>query len=312
MIASVLLPLVFLLVVAYPHPANGKIVSEEGSIKGVSGTFRYYFDDTRAGSSACDSVVILGVGTNMKISEYSIIATEIVTGHDIVTIVADPSPNWPLKNSEESYIKLVNAIVAKLNDTVVPICKGAGSSNRKVIVGGHSASGGVAWNCLSKLSFPPAGFLGLDPYQGNPIRGTPPQVAKLDVPTLNIGFTETTCRVDVTFGARAYYNQTPGKNHRVLYLIQNPKSTDGGERITHCSFTDNGCLTCPVNETSGRLRASVVGPGIHAFVQSLVTGEYHKQDYCLPNTIPVDIYVNQEGLGGKTEPCHVGLQAALA
>jgi hypothetical protein len=73
---------------------------------------------------------------------------------------------------------------------------------------------------LSKLSFAPDGFLGLDPYQGNPIQGTRPEMAKLDVPTLNIGFTDTTCRVDVTFGAKAYYQQTPGQTHRVLYLIR--------------------------------------------------------------------------------------------
>lgn len=257
--------------------------------------FRSWFMRVRAeeeaiGLGECNNIVLLGVGTAMTISDYSGISTQIVTGQDIVTIVTDHSPGWILKNSEANYIKLINAIVTKLQ-TVVPICQ-QGTVVPKIIIGGHSATGGVAWNSLSKLSFLPDGFLGLDPYQGNPIRGTRPVVAKIDVPTLNIGFTETTCRVDVTFGAKAYYQQTPGKNHRVLYVIRNPQSTGDKQRITHCIFTDAGCLSCPAEQGVTWVRSSVFGPSIQAFVRSLTTGVYNKHDYTLPGTIPVDLYVN--------------------
>jgi hypothetical protein len=42
------------------------------------------------------------------------------------------------------------------------------------------------------------------------------------------------------------------------------------------------------------VRSSVFGPSIRAFVQSLTTGVYNKLDYSLPETIPVDLYVNRD------------------
>ncbi|KAI2502071.1 hypothetical protein MHU86_12390 [Fragilaria crotonensis] len=275
----------------------------------------------------------------MTTADYNLVSMEMVQqGKEIVTIVTDHSPDSIFKNSKKDYIKVTNAIVANLH-SIIPICSNAHSTNipssrastarmtmtsqKKIIVAGHSASGGTAWNCLFQLAFRPDGFLGLDPFQLDPHA-----TVELEIPTLNIGFSETTCLVTVDDAAKASY-ETSGKNHRVLYLINNTStsphnshsktpndvinSKDNVTKITtnntpttgHCSFTDRGCFgpICPVREGAAWVRASV-GFSIQAFVQSLWTGVYRKEDYILPRSYstikagaaPVlyELYVNQD------------------
>ena len=305
-------------------PSNGEIIIISGNGHIAGGQYRYFYDQ-RIKASACTNVVLLGVGTGMTTSDYNLISTEMVRDHEIVTIVTDHTPGFVLKKSYKKYIYFMNAIVANLH-SLVPICTNDNTNNttsattRKIIVAGHSASGGTAWNCLFQLSFLPHGFLGLDPFQLDPHGRT-----QVNIPTLNIGFSETTCLVTVDDAAKASY-ETSGTNHRVLYLINNTSSsknnpatntedttTTNGTTTTapgttgHCSFTDRGCFgpVCPSRVGDAWVRASV-GLSIHVFVQSLSTGLYHKEDYILPRsyaTTMVDstpiqyaLYVNQDNV----------------
>ena len=232
----------------------------------------------------------------MKVEDYDLLSTKIVTGRNILTIVYDFAAGWPFKNSEEGYIKVIDAIVSNLH-SLVPICKDPLATNKTIIVGVHSASGGATWNCLNRLGFRPDGFLGLDPYKLDPKGAT-----QIDIPTLNIGFTKTTCFVQVDKAAKASYN-TSGKDHRVLYLINNSEKFGNKDIALHCSFADHGCFgfVNPSREGDGLVRA-LVSFSIQAFVKSLATGVYSKQEYILQSTatsttdMPAmyDLYINQD------------------
>lgn len=279
---------------------HGEIIDRNDTVEG--GQFRYFYD-TAMGAAACQNVILLGVGTAMSVNDYKIISNDIVTGQNIVTIVYDFAAGFPFKNSEEGYIKVINAIVAELH-TLVPICNDPLTTNRTIIVGGHSASGGATWKCLKKLNFIPNGFLGLDPYKLDPNGAT--QAA---IPTLNIGFTKSTCLVCVDKAAMASYN-TSGKDHRVLYLINNSEKNGKKDVALHCSFTDRGCMgfVCPSREGDASVRA-LVGFSIQAFVKSLATGVYNKQDFVVQASatsameMPVtyELYVNQDEVVTSSE-----------
>ena len=310
------------ILVFFVHQSNGDIIiSGNGQIEG--GKFRYFFNNR---TRACTNVILLGVGTGMTTADYNLVSKEMVQqGNEILAIVTDHTPGFVFKNSKKDYIKVTNAIVANLH-SLIPICDNAYStttttrmmisSQKKIIVAGHSASGGTAWNCLFQLAFRPDGFLGLDPFQLDPHATT-----QLRIPSLNIGFSETTCLVTVDDAAKASY-ETSGKDHRVLYLINNTSSSESNHGVNskddtttfanssgpttgHCSFTDRGCFgpICPVRVGDAWVRASV-GFSIRAFVQSLWTGVYHKQDYILPRSYPTTkagaapalygLYVNED------------------
>lgn len=271
--ANMMLLLFLVIVLSLVDLCQGEIESNNPTIEG--GNLRYFFDKA-IGAAACQNVVLLGVGTAMSVKDYNLISTEIVTGHNILTIVYDFAPGFPFKNSEKDYIKLINAVVANLS-TLVPICNDIADTKRTIVVGGHSASGGVAWKCLNRLNFQPDGFIGLDPYKLDPKGAT-----QVEVPSLSFGFTKSTCRVQLDNAARASYNAS-GKDHRVLYLIDNNDKIGNKDVAVHCSFADNGCSgpVCPSRDGDPSVRA-LVGFSIQSFVRSLSKKTYIKQDYERP------------------------------
>jgi hypothetical protein len=288
-----LLLLFFVLVFSLVDPCQGQVESKDLSITG--GNLRYFFDKA-IGAAACQNVILLGVGTGMSVNDYNLVSTDIVTGHNILTIVVDFAPGQPFKNSEKDYIKLINAVEANLR-TLVPICNDTADTKRKIVVGGHSASGGVAWKCLNRLNFRPDGYVGLDPYKLDP-KGA----KQGEIPSLSFGFTKSTCLVQGDKAAKASYN-TSRNDRRVLYLIDNNEKISGKDIAVHCSFADKGCsgAVCPARDGDPSVRA-LVGFSIQAFMQSLSKKTYIKQDYERPKlatgqqSTPVmyKLYVNQD------------------
>ena len=276
------------------------VVNSDRKVEG--GEFRYFYDDGE-GVASCLNVVLFGVGTAMSIKDYNIISTDMVSGRDIVAIVVDPAPGFPTKNSDARFVQVIDAIVTDLH-TFIPICNIAptcsSSTNstdpdvctKKIIIGGHSASGGTAWRCLSKLSFRPSGYLGLDPYRLDP--KAPEQV---DIPTLSFGFTRATCGVEVDFAAKASY-LTSGNDHRVLYMFDNQVvEGNGASKILHCSFTDKGCfgVICPGGGDGDAWVRASVGFSLQAFFSSLMSQVFQKEDYFLPTNdanLVANLYVN--------------------
>ncbi|KAI2502069.1 hypothetical protein MHU86_12388 [Fragilaria crotonensis] len=180
----------------------------------------------------------------------------------------------------------------------LPIRKGQSSC-----VGGHSASGGVAWKCLNRLNFQPDGFIGLDPYKLDP-KGA----KQVEVPSLSFGFTKSTCLVEIDKAAKASYNAS-GNNHRVLYLIDNKDKIGNKDVAVHCSFADKGCsgAVCPSREGDPSVRA-LVGFGIQSFVRSLSKTTYIKQDYERPKLttgqnlthVTYKLHVNQDEVEARS------------
>ncbi|KAI2502070.1 hypothetical protein MHU86_12389 [Fragilaria crotonensis] len=291
--ANMMLLLFLVIVLSLVDLCQGEIESNDPTIEG--GNLRYFFDKA-SGDIACQNVVLLGVGTGMSVQDYDLVSTEIVSGHNILTVVFDFAPGYPLKNSEEDYIKLINAVVANLS-TLVPICNATAGTKRTIVVGGHSASGAVAWKCLKRLNFQPDGFIGLDPFVVH--RNGAKQI---EIPSLSFGFTKSTCLALVYWAAKALYTVS-GKDRRVLYLIDNNKKQGSKDIAVHCSFSDKGCfgLICPEEEGDPWVR-ELVGFSIQTFFRSLSKKAIIKKDYehpkftTCPASTPITyhLYVNED------------------
>jgi hypothetical protein len=273
------------LLLALSHFATAEIISDDKRVNG--GQLRYFFDDTKA--DACDTLVLVGVGTAMKTTQYDLVSTQMVQGKPVVTIITDHTPRWFVKLSEKGYAKLANTIVADLAQIVPEAC--ASNKPKKIIIGGHSASGSAAWKSLKYLDFEPDAFIGLDPFELSPDDS-------FVLPSLNFGFTQTTCAVTTTGAGQAGY-QASEEDHRVFYQIDN----SAGSSLGHCSFTDTGCFgsICPAHEGSEFVRESV-GEALTAFVQSLASGVYDRKQYELNNTEePLNLYVNKDKVNAQRE-----------
>jgi hypothetical protein len=206
-----------------------------------------------------------------------------------VTIITDHAPRLFVKLSGKGYAKLANTIIAELAEIVPEAC--ASNQPKKIIIGGHSASGSAAWKSLDYLDFQPDAFIGLDPFQLNPDDD-------FKLPSLNFGFTKTTCAVTTTGAGQAGY-QASEKDHRVFYQIDN----SAGNSLGHCSFTDTGCFgpICPARDGSDFVRESV-GNALTVFVQSLVNGVYDRKQYQLNSAEePVNLYVNEDEVAAQKE-----------
>jgi hypothetical protein len=144
------------------------------------------------------------------------------------------------------------------------------NSTLRILVGGHSASGGAAFYALDELyNFDVAGYISLDPFpiRDNAARNVPA------VPTLAWGFTTTTCDVTVSQAALAAYEHAL-VHRRVLYQLQNEKNAQivSTCRLSHCLFTDRGCPFCrnSCDTTANTDAIHDVALSIQLFVQALV------------------------------------------
>ena len=271
----------------------GVQTSNAMNVPGVKGTMKLFADDGEQSRSfatrsrrraACESVIVWGVGTMMSVDDYDSMGNHTVAGtnnnkgNDMVAVVVDANPGNMVKTDGAKYAAVVNAVVDQLqnNDDLLlslspSVCK-FDQSVTKIFIGGHSASGKAAVNSVPLLTFTPSGFIGMDPFDILP-SNDPAAEWFASMPTLDWGFTRKTCGVSVSKAARAVYKQT-NQTHRVFYKIDNTKRYKR-KRLTHCSFTDNGCPVCPANPGSDEVRQSV-GASIQAFVQAVITGLYDR------------------------------------
>jgi len=257
--------------------ADAAIQTETGRMS--EGRYRYFYDDTVSSYYACNNVVFIGVGTAMSVSGYDKIATEIAQASGAVTIITDHRPNFPFKTSSNNYAKLINRIVKEI-DTIIPICKA--DTSKKIIIGGHSASGQAAVESIPKLDFKPDGFIGLDPFRRGGFKNL-----DITIPSLDWGFTETTCAVTVDLAAKSAY-EVSDDTQRVLYRVPNPE-----KKITHCIFTDNGCPFCPANEAGDWVRKSV-GETISVFIKAVASSYFTKSKFVISDQPQVELYANED------------------
>jgi len=247
---------------------NAEIVSKKGKVRRqVRGTehfgeYKYFYDASV--TNPCETVFFLAVGTAMSVDDYSRISTQISTGNPIVTVVSDTNPGNIVKLQPGKYQGYYESIVPQIK-TLIPAC--ANTDDPVILVGGHSASGQAILDSFGDLSPPPSGFIGLDPFS---MKG---REIPADLPTLDWGFTRTTCAVTVEDAAMGAY-EISSPEHRVLYRVENDKPSG----ITHCSFTDNGCFEplCSANNGPGEEGDWVIpaiAVSIHKFANDVVNNQ---------------------------------------
>jgi hypothetical protein len=265
-----------------------KIVSNTTLLDGAPIRYHYAVEETKnSNNTACRSnIILLGVGTAMKVEDYDQISTAILHGGggqfytDTVVVILDAAPRSPVKLCPKPFAHAANKIVASA-DLVLPVCPNP--TLLSVIVGGHSASGAAAFHAsvTNLLDFPLAGFVGLDPFLiRSRINST-----TLHVPALYWGFSKTTCLVQVSNAAMAAYQRSePGR--RVFFQIQNSDSVICP--FSHCAFADSGCpLVCP-SKCSNTHLLKAVGMSVRQLLRVINSsnglGNFTRRDFELKGT----------------------------
>lgn len=252
---------------------NVSVTSCTKDVKG-RGKIRYHFSETESASSeatstqasACQTILIMGVGTTMSVEDYDLLSSDIVLSMynasrvvgSMVVIISDSQLRRPFKNDVRKNANLTETIISQLSTLVTPICSGNTKDSSPVfIVGGHSASGKASFAAvplLLSMNIKIHGFFGLDPFYFA-AKGAKSDVeveAKkpiiLDIPSLYWGFSQTTCFVRTKNAALQAY-ELSNSNQRILYQIQNKPHNDKeiagvDTTIDHCFFADNGCSGC--------------------------------------------------------------------
>jgi hypothetical protein len=267
------------------------IVSNTEEIKdgsnAVLGVIRYHYDSSMA---SCSSVLVLGVGTFMSVTDYDKVSEQIALGKPIVVVVADHNMDQLKKTSSTKFAHLINEFQEHIGD-LIQICA---EGHADIVIGGHSASGEAslgAWQ-LGLLEMEPIGFVGLDPYEIS--ENTIDMEMQLDLPALFWGFTRTTCLVAKEKAAEAAYGLTAEKA-RVMYVIHN----EDGCRITHCVFTDHGCgvrpLICSTEDTFDWVY-QYVAKSIHLFLDAVQNNSAFSKEHFELHDVPeeVTLYVNHD------------------
>ncbi len=273
----------FLALVFLSISTCAEIVSTK-SVRSSPYEYAPYYDD----ATLCDSVVMINVGTNMRLGDYSKLANAIVTSGTIAIIV-DSNPGRLQKDDGTKYADAVNAIAGSISSSI-PNCI---TKPPLYFIGGHSGGGKGAINAmnLNILTFPVAGFVGLDPF------GLPEQdrlKLRIDIPSVHWGFSETSCLVTKeNAGAAAYSISNP--NQRIFYRVNTRKPLT---IITgpHCSFTNVGCKPVCRSGWSGRelpwIRTQV-GISIHHFIVAVKSNNFDRNQFVLNETGAI-LFVNQE------------------
>jgi hypothetical protein len=279
------------------------------------GVIRYHYFDkflegmdddvgTNDGSTSkqCSDILIVGVGTAMKVDDYDKLAASIVSttgSSSLVVIISDSNPGLLeiVKFDPTKYARLLNGIRDQLDNDLIAGC--TGKSYQNFLIGGHSASGQAALGAAQKglYNFTPDGFVGLDPFEISEAKMD--FTSPLKFPTLSWGFMRTTCFVQVKKAARGAYRLTSSDSGRVLYLIDNDKQSG----ITHCVFTDGGCVppvafVCPTLKNPEWLY-SQLGESINSFVNVLKTEGrlFTREAFEVPSTGPrgnVTLFLNSD------------------
>lgn len=264
----------------------------EGAVVDISSpkySYRYYYDSSfLTGNKRASWLILLVVGTNMSVNDYTDLATHCVTGQPTVVVVVDNNPGKMVKLKGEHTVVAFNDITENLDERFENITFEKG---KKILVGGHSAGGSSVIDAMSSgdFTFQPSGYIGLDPLASRPSI-TEKSIA---VPTLAIGFTEKTLGVPVDHAGLAAYHVSPS-NHRILMQIINPKEFLKYQ-ITHNIFIDRES-----NEKGAWVRPAI-GGFVTVFCKSLKSwySSPVKADYV--NAIDpdhqadVNVFMNKEG-----------------
>ncbi len=240
-------------------------------------------------SQSCSDVLMIGIGTAMKVENYDNLATSIVTiagSSSLVVIISDVNPGAIIKLESEKYAALANGLRSLLNKGIIPVCNNQKDPN--FFIGGHSASGQASLGAFQKglLNFVPDGFVGLDPFKIS--TKTMNFDSPLPFPTMTWGFEKTTCGVQLQKAARGAYKISSPDDGRVLYLIDNKDN-----RMTHCVFTDTGCFfICSTSEKFDWVYESVA-ESIHSFVNAIHTDgiPFSRESFALPSTASGDVHL---------------------
>mmetsp|Transcript_13056 Transcript_13056/g.13991 ORF Transcript_13056/g.13991 Transcript_13056/m.13991 type:complete len:341 (+) Transcript_13056:69-1091(+) len=247
-----------------------EIVQEKGSIgRGFVGKYMYTYDDTV--SNNCETVLMIGVGTAMKSTQYTILSKAISTGTSIVTVIFDPNPGSIVKLSPKDYANFYNTFTTPDLGARLPVCQG---KSPKIIIGGHSASGRAGLQAMMHEGVKPDGFVGLDPYQaskeeikGIGPRGAPATSIRPDLPMLLWGFEKTTCGIKIDLAAKSAYELSGVKN-RVFFRANNSNNRN----VRHCEFADRGCaVACPNSKPNNNVK-DIVAQSIQVFATSVLKG----------------------------------------
>jgi len=250
------------------------------------GIFRYHYDTQ---ITRCSCVLLIGVGTTMKVGDCDLLAAEIARAReDLIVGIIDHAPGNPIKLSANRFAKLANAINAELKMLVPPCRKVPVDSKHrkpKILLGGHSASGGAAMRALTLLDFAPAGFVGLSPYR------ITDNMRNITISSLFWGFSKTTCGVDIGHAADAAYSLSSPKSGRVLYQLQNPD-----DQPSHCTFADNGCPICHSSDSEDyNWIRSAVGESVGKFIRAIETNTFRRAVFDLDvPTNQLMLFVNED------------------
>lgn len=306
----------FLLLLAMLHFASGVVKSVTTSVKNA-GQIRYHYDDTTS-SVRCQTLMLVGVGTAMSVTDYDLLGASILAvDTNIVFVMLDHSVRSINKQNPSKFAKLANAVTADLANQI-SACSSSTPSN--IIIGGHSSSGQAAAKALNQtlLSFDVAGFLGLDPFFfPSPlyfVNHLPDKMDNISVPSIMFGFTASTCWVDINIAAKRGYEITSSDDHKHVFFRFNNSAND----VRHCCFTNSGCQSynivglnvgvCSPGNHDGVVR-QVVGIGVRDFVVALNTNAaFDRTTFPTPDTpcstssscVSVDVFVGSDKVQDST------------
>jgi hypothetical protein len=151
-----------LILLCYIIPSFSKVRYQDGSLS-WNQTYRVFWseDISIPKSEVCEAVVILGVGTSMRVSNYNALASNIVEDSNVIVVIADHNSGFMMKLFAVTFRKFYNRFMNHL-DEHIPSCMG---KEPFILIGGHSASGQAVINAIPKLHRKVDGFIGLDPYK---------------------------------------------------------------------------------------------------------------------------------------------------
>lgn len=98
--------------------SNSTIASKVGTAR--NGAYKYLYDESAL--DACDTVLLLAVGSAMGVKDNDSISTTIVLNSPVITIVSDHNPRFPVKRLSGQFVNFYNEMVQALQ-RLIPACK---------------------------------------------------------------------------------------------------------------------------------------------------------------------------------------------
>jgi hypothetical protein len=236
------------------------------------------------GPAACDAI-LLGVGTAMSADNYDKLSTQLIAYGYVVAII-DHAPGELLKTNATQFANVASAVKDNLASWL------AGHNNctgiAHWIMGGHSAGGQAAHDAVVNNSHLADAMFNIDPYD---ISGS----GLISVPTLNWGFSETTCFVDINKAAKAAYQKSTGGRAFVRVAKKYSWGPCGySPKYFHCSFCDGHCPACTNCTTTPDSFFVDVARSVNKFINAAFYGQWSKSTLSFSSTTPITLFVDAE------------------